>query len=134
MGTSGDISDLQFTIQMLKAYENQETCYDDGHEMDPKQWHTALAAQMYKRRTDMNPLWNSHVIAGVDAKTGEMYALAGCARAKLLVASSGMPTCWGPRTSRTRLRPASAPTWRSRSSARLWRASLWTCRRPTRPR
>lgn len=73
MGTSGDISDLQATINMLKQYEAQELCYDDGHEMTPSQWHTAIAAQMYKRRSDMNPLWNAHVLAGVDPKTGHIF-------------------------------------------------------------
>lgn len=73
MGTSGDISDLQYTINMLKQYEIQEFCHDDGHYMSPTQWHTALAAQLYKRRSDMNPLWNSHILAGIDSKTGEMY-------------------------------------------------------------
>jgi 20S proteasome subunit beta 7 len=72
MGTSGDISDLQFTANMLKQYQIEEFCFDDGHEMNPKQWHTALAAYMYKKRSDMNPLWNSHILAGVDPKTGEM--------------------------------------------------------------
>jgi len=73
MGTSGDISDLQATINMLKQYENQEICFDDGHEMTPKQWHTALAAQMYKRRSDMDPLWNSHILAGVDENAGSVF-------------------------------------------------------------
>lgn len=73
MGTSGDISDLQATINMLKQYEIEETCYDDGHEMNTSQWHTALAAQMYKKRSDMNPLWNSHILAGVDQKTGKIF-------------------------------------------------------------
>lgn len=73
LGTSGDISDLQATINMLKQYETQEICYDDGHEMNPSQWHTALAAQMYKRRSDMDPLWNSHILGGVDPSTGAIF-------------------------------------------------------------
>lgn len=51
----------------------EEACYDDGHLMSPTQWYTALSAYMYKRRSEMNPLWNSHVVAGVDKKTGERY-------------------------------------------------------------
>ena len=49
----------------------KEVCYDDGHLLSPRQWFTALTAIMYKRRTDMDPLWNSNVIAGVDQRTGE---------------------------------------------------------------
>lgn len=73
MGTSGDISDLQFTTNLLQQYRIEEICLDDGHEMTPKQWHTALAAYMYKKRSDMDPLWNSNVLAGVDPKTGQVF-------------------------------------------------------------
>lgn len=49
----------------------EEACYDDGHFMSPTQWYTALSAYMYKRRSKMDPLWNSHIVAGVDKKSGE---------------------------------------------------------------
>jgi 20S proteasome alpha/beta subunit len=41
--------------------------------MSPRQWYTALSAFMYQRRTKMDPLWNAHIIAGVDKQTGERY-------------------------------------------------------------
>lgn len=76
MGTSGDISDFQFTLNMLKKYSLEEECYDDQHHLSPRQWYTALSAFMYQRRSKMNPLWNTHIIGGVDPKTGE--SLLGC--------------------------------------------------------
>ncbi len=71
LGSSGDISDLQFMGNVLKQYNIDEICHGDGHMMNPRQWYTALSAYMYQRRTKMDPLWNTHVVAGVDPKTGE---------------------------------------------------------------
>lgn len=67
LGTSGDISDYQQICRLLHQYHVAEQCYDDGHLMSPKQWYTALAAVLYKRRSESNPLWTSNVIAGVEA-------------------------------------------------------------------
>lgn len=67
LGTSGDISDYQNICRLLHQYHVTEQCYDDGHLMSPKQWYTALAAVLYKRRSESNPLWTSNVIAGVEA-------------------------------------------------------------------
>lgn len=65
MGSSGDISDFQNTVSMLRQYAIDEHCLDDGHAMTPRQWHTALNSLQYARRSKMDPLWNAHVIAGV---------------------------------------------------------------------
>jgi 20S proteasome subunit beta 7 len=73
LGTSGDISDFQFTTNMLKQYHIEETCCDDGHVLSPRQWYTALSAYMYQRRSKMDPLWNTNIVAGVDKHTGEQY-------------------------------------------------------------
>ena len=67
LGTSGDISDYQNICRLLHQYHVTEQCYNDGHLMSPKHWYTALAAVLYKRRSDSNPLWTSNVIAGVEA-------------------------------------------------------------------
>ena len=73
LGSSGDISDFQYTKNLLAQYQTEEYCFNDGHYMSPRQWHTALSAYQYKRRSDMNPLWNANVIGGIDSKTSEMY-------------------------------------------------------------
>lgn len=39
---------------------------DDGHEMTPRQWHTALQALLYERRSKGDPLWTTNVVAGID--------------------------------------------------------------------
>lgn len=71
LGSSGDIADFQHTVRMLERYRISEACEDDGHVLSPRQWFTALSAHMYGKRTKMDPLWNSHVVAGVDPKTGD---------------------------------------------------------------
>ena len=72
LGVGGDISDMQYTLRMLRQYQRSEVCANDGHHLSPKQWHTALSSVQYRRRSEMNPLWNANVIAGVD-KTGEVF-------------------------------------------------------------
>lgn len=66
LGTSGDISDFQYLSKLLHQYHITEVCYNDGHLMSPKQWYTALAAVLYKRRSESNPLWTANVLAGVE--------------------------------------------------------------------
>lgn len=34
--------------------------------MSPRQWHTALSSYQYAKRSEMNPLWTSNIIAGID--------------------------------------------------------------------
>lgn len=67
LGTSGDMSDYQHLTSMLHRYHVAERCHDDGHLMTPRQWYTALAAVLYKRRSESNPLWTANVVAGVEA-------------------------------------------------------------------
>lgn len=66
LGTSGDISDFQYLTRLLQQYHITEVCLNDGHLMTPKQWYTALAAVLYKRRSESNPLWTANVLAGVE--------------------------------------------------------------------
>jgi 20S proteasome subunit beta 7 len=70
LGTSGDIADLQGTLKSLRATRREEQCLADGHGLGPRQWLTLLNAHMYARRSKMEPLWNSHVVAGVDGASG----------------------------------------------------------------
>jgi len=71
LGSSGDIADSQQTVRMLERYRVSEECEDDGHTLSPRQWYTALSSHMYGKRSEMNPLWNTHIVAGVDPKNGE---------------------------------------------------------------
>ncbi len=37
----------------------------DGHRLAPWHYHHYIAEKMYQRRTEMDPLWNSHIVGGV---------------------------------------------------------------------
>ncbi|KAJ3068635.1 Proteasome subunit beta type-7 [Podochytrium sp. JEL0797] len=65
VGVSGDISDLQHIQHMLENLETKEKYLDDGHSLGPANVFEYMSRVMYARRTKVNPLWNSLVIAGV---------------------------------------------------------------------
>ncbi|KAI8613927.1 nucleophile aminohydrolase [Chytriomyces sp. MP71] len=65
VGASGDISDLQYIQHMLGNLETREAYQDDAHTLGPRNVFEYLCRVMYARRTKVNPLWNSLVIAGV---------------------------------------------------------------------
>lgn len=71
VGASGDISDLQYLKHNLESLQIRENYMDDGHSLGPRNVHEYLARLMYGRRTKVNPLWNSLVVAGV--KNGESF-------------------------------------------------------------
>jgi 20S proteasome subunit beta 7 len=73
LGTSGDMSDYQHITRLLHQYHVAERCYDDQHVMSPRQWFTALAAVLYRRRSESNPLWTGNVVAGIEPKSGEVF-------------------------------------------------------------
>jgi len=66
LGIGGDVSDMQHIDRMLQSLETTEKYSSEGHEMSAKNLHTYLGKVMYKRRTDMNPLWNAILVAGLD--------------------------------------------------------------------
>ena len=76
MGTSGEYSDLDATRQMLEAWQRAEYCSSvsevgrngwsvwDG--LTPRRVYAYLQNLMYARRSKVDPLWNSHVICGLE--------------------------------------------------------------------
>lgn len=67
IGGSGDISDLQEIEKMLDDMVVADACIDDGNSLDAHSIHTYLGRIMYQKRSKMNPLWNSLVVAGLKA-------------------------------------------------------------------
>jgi 20S proteasome subunit beta 7 len=81
IGTSGDISDLQAIqktfqeIQYLLAlatlsylclnYRIEEYIRADGNTLAPWHYYEKLANIMYARRSKIDPLWNSHIVGGM---------------------------------------------------------------------
>ena len=63
---SGDYADFQYIMDMLKELQMEYEIAHDGHKLTPKAVHSFLTRILYNRRSNMNPLWNQLVIAGVD--------------------------------------------------------------------
>ncbi|WFD08194.1 proteasome endopeptidase complex [Malassezia vespertilionis] len=74
IGAGGDMSDWQYIKHMLsKLISQEQENEEDGHILTPPQVYAYLSRVMYKRRSDMNPLWNALVVAGFDAKTSAPF-------------------------------------------------------------
>jgi len=68
IGVGGDISDMQYLDRMLNALDVEENYGSPGHVLNAKNLHTYLSKVMYKRRSDVNPLWNVILVAGLDGE------------------------------------------------------------------
>ncbi|KAI4209641.1 MAG: hypothetical protein LQ351_007441 [Letrouitia transgressa] len=66
IGFSGDVSDMQFIDRALLNEENEERYGSTGHSLNAQNIHKYLSKVMYRRRSEMNPLWNQILVAGFD--------------------------------------------------------------------
>ncbi|XP_077320006.1 proteasome subunit beta type-4 [Lithobates pipiens] len=64
LGASGDYADYQHLKQVMEQMVIDEELVGDGHNYSPKALHSWLTRVMYNRRSKMNPLWNTVVLAG----------------------------------------------------------------------
>jgi 20S proteasome subunit beta 7 len=64
VGASGEISDFQHTLKDLEALVTEDACHDDGVQLQPREVFSYLCRSQYQRRSKMDPLWNSLVVAG----------------------------------------------------------------------
>ncbi|KAL9131845.1 MAG: hypothetical protein Q9217_000291 [Psora testacea] len=66
VGFGGDISDMQYLDRLLNSLDVKENYSSPGHIMNAQNLHTYLSKVMYKRRSDINPLWNQMLVVGLD--------------------------------------------------------------------
>lgn len=66
VGIGGDVSDMQHIDRLLISLDVRESYSSPGHALNAKNLHTYLSKVMYKRRSEINPLWNAMLIAGLD--------------------------------------------------------------------
>jgi len=66
VGVGGDVSDMQYLDRLLNSLDINENYSSSGHSLNAKNLHTYLQKIMYKRRSDINPLWNQILVAGLD--------------------------------------------------------------------
>jgi 20S proteasome alpha/beta subunit len=57
----------------LTSSRLQEFSEADSHTLTPPQLYRSLSRMMYNRRTKVDPLWNSLVLAGIDPTTGTPF-------------------------------------------------------------
>jgi len=67
IGIGGDVSDMQYIDRMLNSLAISENQSSEGHTLSAQNLHTYLSKVMYKRRSDINPLWNQILVAGLDS-------------------------------------------------------------------
>ena len=67
VGFGGDVSDMQYLDRLLLSLDIDENYDFSGHEMNAQNIHTYLSKVMYRRRSEVNPLWNQLLVAGLDA-------------------------------------------------------------------
>lgn len=65
IAAGGDHSDYQQMLKIIEQRSTAEYAFDDGASLAPSMLHHWLTRIMYQRRSKMDPLWNSIVIAGV---------------------------------------------------------------------
>ena len=74
----GEYSDLQEVTRLLETMVTREYCQEDGVVRAPRAVHRYLARVMYQRRSRLDPLFNSLVLAGRGRFLGvvDMYGTA----------------------------------------------------------
>ncbi|KAL8737358.1 MAG: hypothetical protein Q9181_001775 [Wetmoreana brouardii] len=68
VGFGGDVSDMQYLDRLLLSLDIEENYGSLGHDLNARNLHTYLSKVMYKRRSDINPLWNQLLVAGLDGE------------------------------------------------------------------
>ncbi|XP_027172323.1 proteasome subunit beta type-4-like [Coffea eugenioides] len=71
IGASGEISDFQEILRYLDELILNDSMWDDGNSLGPKEVHNYLTRVMYNRRNKFNPLWNSLILGRL--KNGQKY-------------------------------------------------------------
>ncbi|KAJ1331118.1 20S proteasome subunit beta 7 [Microdochium nivale] len=68
IGFGGDVSDMQYLDRHLTELATDEayTSQPEKHTLNARNLHKYLAKLLYHRRTKMDPLWNSLLVAGLD--------------------------------------------------------------------
>ena len=64
MSASGDLADFQYISDRLDEKVRQCQLIDDSINMDPKEIFSWLNRILYYRRSQLNPLWLSIIVAG----------------------------------------------------------------------
>lgn len=81
IGASGDMADFQYIQADLDQLITDEFTFGDSgtHDLGPAEVHEYLSNVMYRRRSKIDPLWNSILVGGVkDGKRQVMFCWESC--------------------------------------------------------
>ncbi|KAI9739531.1 MAG: Proteasome subunit beta type-7 [Cirrosporium novae-zelandiae] len=96
IGIGGDVSDMQHISRLLASLSTRENYYHTSStsttSLTAFNIHTYLSKVLYKRRSDMNPLWNVLLIAGFDGPESNKDSKPFLASADLLGTTFSSPT------------------------------------------
>ncbi|KAG6447309.1 proteasome subunit beta type-4 [Manduca sexta] len=65
LGSGGDYADFQYLKDIITQKIIDEKCIGDGLQLKPRSLHCWLTRVLYNKRSKMDPLWNSYVVAGI---------------------------------------------------------------------
>ncbi|XP_004933282.1 proteasome subunit beta type-4 [Bombyx mandarina] len=65
LGCGGDYADFQYLKDIIQQKIIDERCVGDGLQLKPRSLHCWLTRVLYNKRSKMDPLWNSYVVAGI---------------------------------------------------------------------
>ncbi|CAF3402963.1 unnamed protein product [Rotaria socialis] len=68
LAVGGDLSDADYIKEAVDSKVEQDTIQEDGGEMTPLALYTWSTRLMYHRRTKLNPLLTSAIVAGMENK------------------------------------------------------------------
>ncbi|XP_004364286.1 proteasome beta 4 subunit [Capsaspora owczarzaki ATCC 30864] len=64
LAMSGDYADYQYVKKTLDDLVIEDECVNDGHQLSSSSIFSYLSRVMYNRRSKIDPLWNTFVVAG----------------------------------------------------------------------
>lgn len=65
------MEECRLLIKLWVEYRIEESILDDGHELSTNQIFEYLSNVMYAKRSKMDPLWNTCLVAGWDTTKNE---------------------------------------------------------------
>lgn len=74
IGVGGDVSDMQYIDRLLLALSTEENYSTSQTSLSASNLFTYLSKVMYKRRSQINPLWNAILVAGLDGDSKPFLA------------------------------------------------------------